>query len=415
MMEKHWKTYPLISCTINVTENCNLACKYCFTWGKTKRKLPLEIGKQAIDFMYEMKDPKADHYEISFWGGEPLLEFEMIKKLINYAEKKFGSKVIFGGTTNGILLDEYKLKYLRDHRAKMMISLDGTKEYHDKYRVFPDGRGSWDFINIPLILEIWPDARFRISLTKEMVPRFSDICIELYEKYKMDWLAFSPVYEHDFTDEDFRVLGHHFQRLREYLSRHPEKFCYHITDPGRGIWQDYPCGAGRTYIGIGVDGKIYPCHRFEKFGEENRKEREQWCIGDIWNGFNDKRQMFLDYPKVRRRQCVEERNCVYYPFCAGGCYAVTKDLSPECSIFGFVDKLCKYTETLFYGLPKPGEQRNFPDQGKPCVCYNCCYEEGTENEIFYRDRSSDISCVCYNTNYTGHRDPQFRRLIRVED
>lgn len=408
MNKKRWDTEPIMACTIDVTENCNLACTYCFTCGHRRKRLPEDMGKQIIDFFDDHKDPNADHYEITFWGGEPLLEFKLIKRLTRYAEKLIGPKVIFGGTTNGILLNEEKLKFLRDHKGKMMISVDGNKEVHDKYRIYPNGKGSWDDVirKIKLALRFWPDLRLRISLTPELAPTLVEDMRYFYEDIGVNWMAFSPVFELDWTDEDIDILGDQYQELREYLGKHPNKFCKHVTDPGRGIWQQYPCGAGRSYVGFSLDGKIWPCHRFNKHNDDPN----EMSIGDIWNGFNEKRQQFLDYPDKRKEQCGD---CEYYKFCAGGCYAVHYDVCGD--IFCNFDKFCKHTKALFKGIdPKDMKTSTNPPTARVpgCICYNSCYQEGTEFEIYHRDKQADFSCTCYNARYVPEiQNPQVRKLV----
>jgi len=405
----NWKTEPLRSCTIDVTENCNMACSYCFTWGRTKRKLKLGMGKRQIDFFLDHIVYDKRYNELSFWGGEPLLEFNLIKKLILYTERK-SSRIVFGGTTNGLPLNEDRLKFLRDHRAKFMISLDGLKETHDSYRVYPNGKGTWDDIVklIPTILKVWPDARFRMSLTKILAPRLFEAAQWFY-KEGIKWVAFSPVFEEDWKKKDLKILEKQLVLLSEFMNAHPDFFCKHLSDPGSGIWQNYPCGAARSYIGFSIDGDIYPCHRFNKYGnsKKNVEAREKWRIGNIEKGFNKTRQIFLDFPKKREEQCGE---CSIYKFCAGSCYAVTADLTG--SIFGMVDKVCEYQKLIYEVGTKFVKQRTTPSRsGVSCICYNMCYREGSEEEIFYRDRKSRESCICYNTNYQGPMDPPDTRRI----
>lgn len=415
MSDFKWNNTKLVACTIDLTEACNLACTYCFTWGKTKKKLSFEMGKRIIDFFYDWTEPNEQHYEISFWGGEPLLEFPLMTKLIEYSQSKpLGSKTAYGGTTNGLLLDEYKLIWMRENKAKFMISIDGVKEVHDQFRVYPNGHGSWDDLakKIPIILKYWPDARFRLSLTSTLIPYFMKSIEWLYNE-GVRWIAFSPVFEEDWSDDKLKELEEQLIHLSEFINSHPGFFCHHMTDPGRGIWQQYPCGAGRSYVGFSTEGKIYPCHRFNKYGDtpENIKKREEWCIGDIETGFNKKRQQFLDYPERRKQDCGE---CEIYRFCAGGCYAVHADLGDN-GIFSIIDKFCKFNELLFgisnnYVIQQPNPIQKL--NSLPCICYNMCYQEGSDEEIFYRDKKSNLACTCYNTTYSGPiNPPNTRKLI----
>lgn len=388
------------------------ASKNCFTWGKTKRRLGEKTGRGIIDFFFDHADPDADHYEVTFWGGEPLLEFPLIKKLIPYAANK-SDKVVFGGTTNGLLLDEEKLKYLGDHKAKMMISWDGVKEVHDQYRVYPSGKGSWDDLakKIPVIVRLWPDARFRMSLSRGMLPHMAESIEWIYDQ-GVKWLAFSAVFEEKWNTGEFERLKEEYTKVAEFMNAHQDLHIHHMSDPGGGIWQDYPCGAGRAYVGFSVDGKIYPCHRFNHYGDKNKEVRDKWRIGDIWNGFNEKRQVFLDYPDLRKEQCGE---CPIYKFCAGGCYAIFSDMCG--SIFGIMPHFCEHQKILFEIGAKKVEQRRQPKrhEGKPCVCYNMCYLEGTDEEIYYMDKSSGMSCICYAVAYSGPSGKDVARRLATWD
>jgi len=416
MEEMRYDTEPIVSCTIDLTEACNLACTYCFTWGNTKRVLDLKMGKRIVDFFFDkaelIKKAGRNHFEITFWGGEPLLQYNLMKKLIAYSEKK-SDKVIFGGTTNGLLLDREKLEFLRDHKSKFMISLDGIKVVHDSYRIFPNGKGSWDILarKVPLILDVWPDARFRMSLSSKLIQHLFE-SVQWFYKEGVKWLAFSPVCEEKWSDAEFELLEEQLNLVARFMNEHKDLHCHHLSDPGRGIWQYYPCGAGRSYVGFSLDGKIYPCHRFNKYGDkkENIEVREKWCIGDIWKGFNEKRQVFLDYPKLRKEQCGD---CEAYKFCSGGCYAVHVDLTG--SLFSKIDSFCRYSKLIFKigtEVVKPEKQQY---DGRPCICYNMCYLEGSEEEIYYRDKSSDTSCICYLTKYSGQRPPpNTRRLVEPD-
>jgi len=412
MVDLVYNKAPLMSCTIDVTEACNLACTYCFTCGKTNKKLSLDMGKKIIDFFFEHADPNADHYEISFWGGEPLLEYALIKELIFYAKRK-SDKVIFGGTTNGILFDEEKLEFLGENKAKMMVSVDGVKEVHDKYRIFPNGSGSWDLVikKIKLALKYWPDLHIRFSLTPELAPKLYKAMLFFWEELGVDWIAFSPVYECEWRDDDYKILEEEYIKILEYMRKNPQKYCLHLSDPGKGIWQDYPCGAGRSYVGFSVDGYIYPCHRFHKYGEEHEEQNKKVRIGSIWEGFYPERQKFLDYPVIRKHQCKDGLGCDIYNFCAGGCYAVTFDFTGD--IFRMFEPMCKHQQLLFRVASKfKREDSQVPD-GPPCVCFNACYLENTDKEIKNYNPSYGFVCVCFNTTYTGSKQDQWRPLINV--
>lgn len=231
-----------------------------------------------------------------------------------------------------------------------------------------------------------------------------------WEEVGVNWIAFSPVFESKWEEEHFSDLREQYRKILEYMKKHPNKFCKHLSDPGRGIWQDYPCGAGRSYVGFSVDGYIYPCHRFHKYGDEFEERNRKVRIGSIWEGFYPERQKYLDYPVIRRHQCSDGKKCHIYRFCAGGCYAVAFDLTG--SIFRFSDVVCRHQKLLFDVAQEFGPEReDTPLGGPPCVCHNACYLEGTDREVVNRDPSSNFVCVCYNTCYIGTKEDQWRSLI----
>lgn len=376
--DKYWFDYPIVSCTIDVTERCNLACKYCFTWNKTDRDLSLDMAKKIVKFFFEHCDKQSfQPYQISFWGGEPLLKFDTIVYLVEYIERVYSNfNVVFGGTTNGILLDKEKAKWLKEHRAKFVVSLDGCKEVHDYYRVFPDGSGSFDIImdNLYAIKGEWPDVHLRFSLSKKLIPCLYDSIVSLY-KEGFQFFSFSPVFEEKWEQEDWIVLEEQLNLLVDFIKSHSDIFIKHLMDAGSGIWQDYPCGAGRSYVGFSVDGTIFPCHRFNKYGEENAELRRKYNIGHVSYGFNEKRQVFLDYPIIRKKQCF---GCEVYPYCAGGCYAVHQDIVG--SIFGKFDMFCRYHKLLFSVAENLGSVKDeyafynpFLNANFSCKCFNMFY------------------------------------------
>jgi uncharacterized protein len=379
--------------------------------------MSLDMGKRAIDFFLNHVDLSYDRpYSISWWGGEPLIEWDLLKSLMFYAKNELskrtelkGHDVIFGGTTNGVSLTPSKAKLLKEHKACMTVSVDGIKKVHDLYRVRPNGKGSFDRIlhNVVRAVEIWPSIVIRMSLSRVLVPHLLESIAFFYERGVKNFL-FSPVYEEEWTDDDFNELRQQYIGVAEFLNRHKDVNCKFFTDSGQDTNVEFPCGAGRHYVGIAIDGEIYPCHRFHKYGPGHEEHNKKWCIGNIWDGFNEKRQIFLDYPKLRRLQCG---HCTVYKRCLGGCYATITDLVGN--PFQLLPHFCKHMN-LLYGeaahLVEPRPKCN-GTEATGCICYNMCYLENTENEIIHFDRSSNISCACYATQYTGPNDESLWRPI----
>lgn len=235
LLKKNDMLNPILNATLNLTQSCNLACSYCFNYGKTSKRMPFDVGKKCIDFLL-MNAREADEISlrgrkrnvtVTFWGGEPLIEWDLLKKLIAYVEKVH-KEIPFeiGTTTNGTLLTEDKMKYFGDHHFAALISFDGTPESHDRYRHYHDGRGSHAVIagNIEKALKLHPGLRVRMSPYAEGVHRFyGDV------KYIIDMgiknLMFSPVYEGTWTADHWKTFQSECDRVINLLLEYRKRYC----------------------------------------------------------------------------------------------------------------------------------------------------------------------------------------------
>ena len=410
------ESVPITNATFNLTHNCNLRCSYCFTKGRSREVMPLEIGKKGIDFLIkncreadiDILPGKKRSIDVSFWGGEPLLEWELLKDLVLYAEqqKENDIRVTFGGTTNGTLLTEDKLPFLADHKIFFMVSLDGTQETHDKYRVFKGGSGSHSLImrNMEAVLKKWPQFKVRTSPYGEAVHRFyEDI------KYLVDFgfnsIMFSPVYESGFTEENWKVWEEQCYKVVDLIVDYRKKGRKIEIEHFKSYVQidnsKWPCGAGRFYVGFDIDGAIYPCHRFNKFSDKRNWREKEVCIGHLDHGITreDVREKFINYQPLNCGSC----DFYYNTPCHGGCYAVNFDMTGD--IHTAPKDLCRYVKlqkaVSTYYKEKIGDEPM--KKGRPCVCYNLVYSS-PEGEISDLD-DSGIECHCYYSRYTGERNP----------
>jgi uncharacterized protein len=280
-------------------------------------------------------NPNDKIIEVVFWGGEPLLEWELLKLITTYAERKKpeGIRLLLNGTTNGTLLTEDKFDFLDEHRVFFMVSFDGTQESHDLYRKFHDGRGSHKVVekNLVAALKRWPFYKVRLSPIAERVEHFfEDI------KYIFDLgcnnVMFSPVYEgdwnahkwHEFEDQCYKIVDY-MARLRQ--EGRPVEI-EHFKTYMEGNALCWPCGAGRTYVGIDIDGAIYPCHRFNKFDDSRPWQDKEVRIGHIDSGITrpEFRSSFVDF----HPQCGQCAHLQDTP-CHGGCYSVNYDFNKDIS------------------------------------------------------------------------------------
>ena len=378
--------------SFNLTRNCNLRCKYpCFTNGCTIGDMPEEIAYRGVDFLINNALASGERQiEISFWGGEPLLKWELLKKVTLYAEeetRRHNLQVQFGGTTNGTLLTPEKFDFLDAHKIFFMVSFDGTADTHDKYRVTVNDTGSHEMVrrNMVEVLKKWPFYRARVAPTADNAFRFYEDVKYLFD-LGFNYIMFSPVYESEWTFWDWATFESECRRVIDLMislklqGRDVE--IEHFKSYQKADDSKWPCGAGRNYVGIDIDGAIYPCHRFNKFDDNRPWQEKEVCIGHIDHGITNPefRQKFIDF----HPQCGECDRLQDTP-CHGGCYALNYD---------FTKDITKHHEGLC----------NYVDLQKRISSYYA--EQLEKNGLFRPQRPSQMDCVCNFTYYNGPVDPK---------
>lgn len=324
------------SINLQVTQNCNLRCEYCPYTGNyynnrthCNKKMDINLAIKGIEFLFE-HSRECSMVNIAFYGGEPLLEFDLIKKCIEYANKKFsGRNLTYSLTTNGILLTDEIMKYFVDNNILLTISLDGPKEVHDRFRVFPNGSGSFELVYNKLkhFKALFKDyynknVMFNVVMSKdsrvlEIDEFFSNN--SLFEKNEVITTLLSTNYvEHEFDKEteDF-VEYFEFEKYKCFLY-----LLGRIDDPPRriqlnnleqlkktakelkkftGIPSKFhpsgPCIPGRKKLFLNVEGLFYPCERINELSP---------CaiIGDIEKGLNiEQCKTLLNIGKITPNQC----------------------------------------------------------------------------------------------------------------
>ena len=194
--------FPINRCTIDVTENCNLRCGYCFTYFNKnfKRKdLPYERGVEIIDWIFKDEISQSNQIDLNWWGGEPLFKFDTLKRLTDYALEKSikeGKTLSIGGTTNTTLMDKDVVDWMKRHNSYFMMSIDGPKEIQDANRPCAvKGCSSWDMIekNLPYAMQQIPFLGSRMSPTPQHIHRMAETFRMLYERFKISSQMYSPV------------------------------------------------------------------------------------------------------------------------------------------------------------------------------------------------------------------------------
>ncbi len=318
---------------IHIAHTCNLNCAYCFAsqgnYQGERALMSYEVGKRALDFLIENSGTRKN-LEVDFFGGEPLMNFEVVKQLVAYArsvEKQHGKNFRFTLTTNGILIDDDVIDFANKEMSNVVLSLDGRKEIHDRYRVDYAGNGSWERI-VPKFQKL-VEARggknyyMRGTFTHANPDFLNDIrqMLDLgFTELSMEPVVCASGDPSELTAEDLPVVLEQYEKLAELMLERekegrPFTFYHYMIDLTGGpcIYKRISgCGSGTEYMAVTPTGELYPCHQF--VGDEKFK------LGDIYNGVTNTaiQQEFADCNVYAREEC---RSCWARLYCSGGCAA----------------------------------------------------------------------------------------------
>lgn len=319
---------------LNVVHDCNLKCKYCFAdegeYKGCRKIITAEVGKKAIDFVIKNSGPRRN-IEIDLFGGEPLMAFNIIKEIVDYAreQEKIHNKVIrFTMTTNATLLNDEIMEYIDKQMGNIVLSIDGRKSVNDKVRVRADGSGSYDRIlpKIKTMVEKRDKSKqyyVRGTFTRantdfyEDVKHLADIG---FKEVSVEPVVLPEEHELSLREEDLPTIFKQYDKLYDYLlEKHNNnedfKF-YHFNIDLQGGPCVYKriagCGAGHEYLAITPDGDIYPCHQF--VGSEEFK------MGNIFEESIDNTisKTFKNAHIYNKPKC---KDCWARFYCSGGCQA----------------------------------------------------------------------------------------------
>jgi len=322
---------PITAINLDVTNDCILRCDYCFRGKKNKQKLSWDVAAKTMDFLIRHSQDQRD-LQVALFGGEPLMEFELIRKLVPYAEQKaayYGKKIHFSATTNCVLVNDEIISFFRRHEMKFHTSIDGAPQSNDRHRRFPDGTGTSAIIEpkIKKILEYRPDTVARTTVSNDTVHRWMEDTLYLAELGYRN-LAMIPAPECDWTDRQWGYTRRELRKISDfYIARFragKPLYIKHIDDGVKSIVkpsrQKYHCGAGRGYLAIKTNGAIYPCSRFA--GLIDARSDKHWQLGSVFDGINqEKRRIFLDFDCISDTKADCE-NCLAVHACGIGCIAV---------------------------------------------------------------------------------------------
>jgi uncharacterized protein len=318
---------------LHVAHTCNLNCSYCFAsqgrYSGERAVMSFETGKQALDFLIANSGDRHN-LEVDFFGGEPLMNFDVVKQLVAYArsvEKDAGKNFRFTLTTNGMLIDDDVIDFANKEMSNVVLSLDGRKEVHDRYRVDYLGRGSWERI-VPKFQKL-VEARggknyyMRGTFTHANPDFLEDIKVMLdlgFDELSMEPVVCAPDDPSALNESDLEIVKKQYEELAELMQKRrsegrPFTFYHYMIDLSGGpcIYKRISgCGSGTEYMAVTPWGDLYPCHQF--VGDEKFK------LGNIWDGVtnHEMQEEFKACNVYARPECAD---CWAKLYCSGGCAA----------------------------------------------------------------------------------------------
>lgn len=320
------------SLCLNVSHDCNLRCGYCFAssgdFGTGRLLMPFETACAALDFLFE-KSGERHNLEVDFFGGEPLMNWNVVKNTVAYGrsrEKETGKKIHFTITTNGLLLDGEKCEFINNEMSNVVMSLDGRKEVHDALRKTPSGTGSYDLIADKelMLAKMRGDREHYVRGTYTALNLdFSEDILALADM-GFEQISIEPVVT---KDGRYALRSRDLPRIRAEYEKLAKLY---VDRRAGGKWMNFfhfmldldeapcitkrllGCGAGNEYIAVTPEGDIYPCHQF--VGEEGFK------MGNVLDGTFDRSMqgMFAGRSILKSGVCG---TCWAKYFCCGGCTA----------------------------------------------------------------------------------------------
>jgi len=318
---------------LHIAHDCNLACKYCFAeegeYHGRRALMSLEVGKKALDFLIENSGNRRN-LEVDFFGGEPLMNWEVVKELVKYGrekEKEFDKNFRFTLTTNGVLLNDEIMEFANKEMGNVVMSLDGRKEVNDRMRPFRNGKGSYDLI-VPKFIKFAKsrnDTNYYVRGTfthnnldfAEDVIHYADLG---FTQMSMEPVVAEPTDDYAIKEEDLPKIMEEYDKLaKEFIKRKKEgrgfNFFHFMIDLSQGpcvIKRLSGCGSGTEYLAVTPWGDFYPCHQF--VGDED------FLLGNVYEGI--KRQDICNEFKLCNVYAKEKcSKCFAKYYCSGGCAA----------------------------------------------------------------------------------------------
>lgn len=318
---------------LHIAHDCNLACRYCFAgkgeYNGDKSLMSLEVGKKAIDFLIENSGSRRN-LEVDFFGGEPLMNFEVVKEIVKYGrslEKDHNKNFRFTLTTNGVLLNDDIMEFCNKEMSNVVLSVDGRPEVNDKMRPTPNGKGSYDVFmpKFKKFAELREQKNYYVRGTfTHYNTDFSKDVLHLadlgFEQISVEPVVSLPEEPYSIKEEDVPVICEQYDILaKEFIKRKKEgrgfNFFHFMIDLNQGpcvAKRLSGCGSGVEYLSVTPWGDLYPCHQF--VGED------EFLMGNVFEGIKntDLRDEFKLCNVYAKDKC---KDCFARFYCSGGCAA----------------------------------------------------------------------------------------------
>ncbi len=327
---------------LHIAHDCNLSCRYCFAEegkykGKERELMSLEVGKRSLDFLIENSGSRKN-LEVDFFGGEPLMNWEVVKQLVLYGrqrEKEAGKNFRFTLTTNGVLLSDEILEFANREMSNVVCSIDGRKEVNDAMRPLRGGQGSYDIIlpKFRLVAKTRNQTNYYVRGTyTHFNTDFSKDVIHLmdegFEQISVEPVVAPKTEGYALTEEDVPILLEQYDILASEIIKRRKagrfvNFFHFMIDLSGGpcvAKRLSGCGAGSEYMAVTPKGELYPCHQFVGM--------EGFAMGDVFSGVKNEelRKRFKSCNVYSKAECS---GCFAKFYCSGGCMANSYNFSGD--------------------------------------------------------------------------------------
>lgn len=318
---------------LNVAHDCNMRCGYCFAhtgdYHEGRKLMPFEVASRAVEFLLESSGDRK-RLEVDFFGGEPLMNFDVVKETVLFArekEKEYSKRIGFTITTNGTLLDKEATEFINENMDNIVLSIDGRKQINDSMRKFTDGSGTYDDIMPKLKNLVASRGNKSYYIRGTFTANNLDFCSDVmhlanegFKEISIEPVAAEKGKAYAIREEHLPRIYREYDKLAdkyiEYYKRGKGFRYYHFLmdlDGGPCVYKRVSsCGSGVEYFAVTPDGDLFPCHQFVG--------RKEYLMGNVWKGVTNKKlqREFSENTVYHKEKC---RNCWAKFYCSGGCQA----------------------------------------------------------------------------------------------